>query len=298
MRSSGIAVSQPTPSTPVSVNIGAWFVLPRRAESRSPAPRDGAASTRWTIRLRRGRSPSVRTERPGRLPAQLSKICTTSAPGQRSGRTDSRSRPRSADRSAVRSRAGSAIGPQPRIAPGRGCRAADHVGRDRPGCAAEADQRQRPGESAWRTLGEPSRKPAELLRCRSRFERAKFGRADESGSSRGPSPSMNSTVWPSACGTTRMSGEQDRRVEAEAPDRLQRHLGRQRRACSTDRGSRRPSPAPRGTPAGSAPPAASARSAAAQTASPAKGAQEPAVSAGEGRTCHRARLHFNEDLES
>jgi hypothetical protein len=43
--------------------------------------------------------------------------------------------------------------------------------------------------------------------------------------SRGPSPVTNHRSAPSACGDQKDIGEQDRRVEAVAADRLQRDLG-------------------------------------------------------------------------
>ena len=64
-------------------------------------------------------------------------------------------------------------------------------------------------------------------------------------------------------------GEQDRRIEAVAPDRLQRHLGRQLRRVAQVEEAAGLARAPRDTRAGSARPAASARSAAATAASPA-----------------------------
>ena len=106
------------------------------------------------------------------------------------------------------------------------------------------------------------------------------------GSSRGPSPSTKRTFWPSASRHHEDVGEQDRRVEAEAPDRLQRHLGGQRRRVAQIEEAAGLRPARRGTRADSAPPAASARSAVA-TAPRRRTTRKRRVARGSGGNDHR-----------
>ena len=68
-------------------------------------------------------------------------------------------------------------------------------------------------------------------------------------------------------------GEQDRRIEAEAPDRLQRHFGGKLGIVAERRGSCRPWPEARDTPADSGLPAASARSEASSGSRPTRRAE-------------------------
>ena len=156
-----------------------------------------------------------------------------------------------------------AIGPQPRLAPDRAspapppCRSppstARRKSRSAPSHAAGPAAAARPSRRRGRTWAE----------SRSAFKRARSRVACGSASSRGPSPSTKSTPLAQRIRHHQDVGEQDRRVEAEAPDRLQRHLGGQRRRVAQLEEAAGLARAPRGTPAGSARPAASARSAAA-----------------------------------
>ena len=86
-----------------------------------------------------GCTTQVSNSRGGRLPAQVSKICSASAPAARLHRQVVDRRHRSADRSAGEALR-VAIGPQPRIGLIRRTATGHHVGRDRPGRAAEADE--------------------------------------------------------------------------------------------------------------------------------------------------------------
>ena len=82
--------------------------------------------------------------------------------------------------------------------------AGDHVGRDRPGPAAKADQRFF-GAAARRGRARRFRKSCRIFRrprpAFRRFSSASGGMA----SRRGPTPSSNATFCPSASGTIRMS---------------------------------------------------------------------------------------------
>ena len=101
----------------------------------------------------------------------------------------------------------------------------------------------------------PSRRRASSARARLRHV---------IGSSRGPSPSTKRDRLAERVGHHQDVGEQDRRVEAVAPDRLQRHLGRERRRVAQIEEAAGLAARPRGTRADSGPPGASARSAAAR----------------------------------
>ena len=120
---------------------------------------------------------------------------------------------------------GVAVGPAPCVGLVGRALPAHHVGRHRPRRAAKSDEGSVMVEFLS-DLGDRLENAAELgPSCRSGSS-AQDRRALRMGSSRGPSPSTNSTFCPSASGTTQDVGEQNRRIETVAPDRLQRHLGR------------------------------------------------------------------------
>ena len=234
---------------------------------------------------RRRRPPSARTRRR----AGCRPSCRRSAARRRRPRpapTDS-STEASTSRSISRANAcGIAIGPQPRRGLVRRALPADHVGRDRPRRAAEPDQGRLRSADPGGPAPRVSATSRELALARSTDRsRARSAAIAVIGSSRGPSPSTKRTGWPKRIRHDQDVGEQDRRVEAIAPDRLQRHLGGQRRACSTGRESRRPWPAPHGTPADSGPACRISQIGGGLTASPANGCRKRHAF----RTCARAR---------
>ena len=168
-----------------------------------------------------------------------------------------------------------AIGPQPRVRligralARRPCRSRPSTARRKtrsaPSRAAGPGARAPPS----RTRGQTSRPVA------SRRQAATARAPTRWASRRGPSPSTKRDALAERIGHDEDVGKQDRRVEADSGGSAAASPRRRARACSTDRGSRRPSRAPHGTPAGSARPAASARSAAAMSASPLKHLQQP-----------------------
>ena len=120
-----------------------------------------------------------------------------------------------------------AIGPQPRLALVGRALPLHHVARHRPRRAAKADERRLPRQilpqprdrfADERELG-PSRVPAQAPQIR----RAAHGVETR------PLTLDEGHLLAQRIGHHEDVGEQDRRVEAEAPDRLQCHLGRQRR---------------------------------------------------------------------
>ena len=173
---------------------------------------------------------------------------------------------------------GIAIGPQPRRRLVRSSRAPDHVGRDGPRRAAKADQcrlvRQILARIANR-LGRRSRTSARRRRSTSAIDVGRGLQMDRAWSF----AFDEAHRLAERVGHDEDVGEQDRGVEAVAADRLQRHLGGQRRRVAQVRGSCRPWRASRGTPADSGRPAASARSAAERSLSPANGCRKRIVCA-------------------
>ncbi len=158
-----------------------------------------------------------------RLPDQLSNSCTASTPAS-IWPTDSRSCNRRS-RSMMRLNAcGIAIGEPARLALLAAALPGDHIGRDGPGAAGKAEERgfgrqvrRDPADGAIDRL-EPLRRPSggpPAHRDRRAWARAA-----------GPSPASNHRSCPSAQRHHQDVGEQDRAVEAEAADRLQRDLGR------------------------------------------------------------------------
>ncbi len=161
----------------------------------------------------------------GRTPAQVSKICTASTPASQLPHQIVR-RGLDQDVDQRRERFRIAIGEQPRRRLVRRAVPGDHVGRDRPGRAAEAEKRH-----VCRQIA-PS--PRDRLVDRREHAFVDIHRSAvlvaariSSGSSCGPSPAANVTCLSERMRNHQNVREQDRGVEAEAPDRLQRHFGRQ-----------------------------------------------------------------------
>ncbi len=187
----------------------------------------------------------------------VSKICSASAPAA-PGRRGRRSRPRPAMSISLRKTVGVAVGPQPRVGLIGGAAAGDHVGRNRPRRAAKSDQR-RPRRKSSRARAQPSRRRGRTCRRCARGRGAR-GQLAHVRSARARAFALGEGhALAERIGHDEDVGEQDRRVEAEAADRLQRHLGCELGRVARGRGSRRPSRAPRGTRAGSGRPGASAR---------------------------------------
>ena len=139
-------------------------------------------------------------------------------------------------------RFGIAIGEHPRRRLIRRAAPGDHVGRDRPGRAAKAEQRHRRRQAAPLRAG-PSRRPAPARRDRSRRQPLEIGAILDRIEPRTFAGDERHRL------AERMRHhqdirEQDRGIETEAPDRLQRHFGRKLGIETQDRGSRRPFRAP------------------------------------------------------
>ena len=156
-----------------------------------------------------------------------------------------------------------AIGPQP--APrawSADALPAHHVGRHRPRRAAKSDQSDVSWGRSWRNRATVSQTRANLGRVAPRVQAREIRLGADRLEPR-PLALDESHFLAKRIGHDQDVGKQDRRVETEAPDRLQRHLGRQLGRVAQIEEALRPSRAPPGTPAGSGRPAASARSAAA-----------------------------------
>ena len=261
MCSGGMPVSQPTPLHP--------GLAPRSAAILLPAPRGKPMiGTSGCLPRSLAHDPPRRLHHPalellvgGRLPAQVSKICSTSAPA--STWPDRYSIDASTSRSISRPKScGIAIGPQPRVAPGRRALPRHHVGRHRPRRAAKADECRLIGQ----ILPQPRHRLADDARTWAESRPGSSAQVALAAHRVEPRPlalDERAPSGPAHRGTTQDVGEQDRRIEAVAADRLQRHLGRQRRRVAQVEEAAGLAPARRGTRAGSARPAASARSAAA-----------------------------------
>ena len=174
-------------------------------------------------RARSARSPSART-----APATGCRpSCRTIAPPRRrlrSGRRDSRrSSPAIASMIACERR-GIAISEAPRLAPGRGCPGPPPY-RSRPstGCPQSRASVVSAGKRACdlRHGRDRSARAAQAPRCSAASAASTSG-----GDSRGPSPASNAQILAQRVGHDQDVGEQDRAVEAEAADRLERDLGR------------------------------------------------------------------------
>ena len=216
---------------------------PPRTKTMIRGLRAGAPSRLGTMRPI-GSSDSGSNSAGGRAAPKLSKICTASAPAS-SWPTDRRPRPSTSAVDQRRHEGRVAIGARAGPAPGRACpcrrSCSSPPSRARRRSRAASSRRAAPPRSRSSGL-EDRREPLERQVAR----RARRGRPRSvTGSSRGPSPSTKRTSCPSACGIDEDVGEQDRRVEAEAADRLQRHLGGERAACSRGRGTIRPAGARR-----------------------------------------------------
>ena len=108
-----------------------------------------------------------------------------------------------------------AIGEQPRRRLIGRAAAGDHVARHRPRRAAEADQRHVAGQRGL-ARARRSRTPARAATSPAPRAARRNRRRSRSASSRGPSPLLERTLWPSASGTTRMS---ENRIAASKPKR-------------------------------------------------------------------------------
>ena len=152
----------------------------------------------------------------GSTPAQVSKICTASTPACELANEILRPKPRPEYRSDGANASGMAIGEQPRRRLIGRAVAGHHVGRNRPGRAAEAEKRH-------------ARRAASALTSRDRFvDRRQHGidRPRRASSSSPPDrPAARAAglrrprsgqLRPSACGITRMS---ENRIAASKPKR-------------------------------------------------------------------------------
>ena len=168
------------------------------------------------------------------MPAQLSKIWTTSAPASICPRSETTEASTSRSISTWNS-SGCRRRHQPRRRLVRGAAAGHHVGRNRPRRPAEADQRlvgsQRAAHPPHRL--EDRRKPlGQPVRVESR---------DPLGIDRiEPRPFAFDKAQPASegIGNDQDVGKEDRRIEVEAPDRLQRDFGR--RSGSRQRSRKEP----------------------------------------------------------
>ena len=175
-----------------------------------------------TISLRRLRCTSAGIRPAAARPPRYRR----SAPHRRRpgiGAPDNRSRPHQ-NIDQTRKGLRMAIGEHPRRRLVGRAAARDHVGRHRPGRAAEAEERHvwpaaRSSPAGW------SRRSAPAWPDRPRAAQRVDPPRSSSGSSRGPSPATKRTFWPSACGITRIS---ENKIAASKPNRrigCKRHLG-------------------------------------------------------------------------
>ena len=156
-------------------------------------------------------------------PAQVSKICTTSAPASNCrdqivdrGLDQTIDQPRESFRIA--------IGEQPRRRLVGRAMAGDHVGRDRPRRAAEADQRRLRRQ---RRFHPPHRLIDRRQHCRHRAAPRSAISAFASDQRLEPRAFAldEPNLAPERKRHDQNIGKQNRRIEAEAPHRLQRHFG-------------------------------------------------------------------------